>query len=141
VLLLEDAQDVRELAVVLLEDPGYRVLAAAEAGALLAENPVVALLLTDVVLPGGRSGPDFAETARRHNPALKVLFMSGYPTEALMQRGDRFAQNTPLLIKPFRKAILAKALREALDDGAERHRVSGPLPRPPGAPGTEPPNR
>ena len=126
----------------LLEDLGYRVLAAAEAGALLAENPVVALWLTAVILPGGRSGPDFAETARRHNPALKVLFMSGYPTEALTQRGDRLAQDTALLIKPFRKAILAKAVREVLDDGAEVDGTegSGPLPRPPGSPGTEPPN-
>ncbi len=145
VLLLEDAQDVRELAAALLEALGYRVLAAAEAaeaGALLAENPGVALLLTDVILPGGCSGPDFAETARRHNPALKVLFMSGYPTEALTQRGDRLAQDTALLIKPFRKAILAKAVREVLDDGAEVDGTegSGPLPRPPGSPGTEPPN-
>ncbi len=92
---------------------------AAEAGALLAENPGVELLLTDVILPGERSGPEFAEAARRHNPALKVLFMSGYPTEALMQRGDRCAQGTPLLMKPFRKAILAKAVRAALDNVAE----------------------
>jgi signal transduction histidine kinase len=124
VLLLEDARDVRELASVLLEDLGYRVLAAAEAaeaGALLAENPGVDLLLTDVTLPGGRSGPDFAETARRHDPALKVLFMSGYPTEALMQRAGSLGRDTPLLAKPFRKAALAKAVRNALDDGDEAH--------------------
>ena len=82
--------------MLLLEDLGYRVLAAAEAGALLAENPVVALWLTAVILPGGRSGPDFAETARRHNPALKVLFVSDYSIETPMQRGDRLARGTPL---------------------------------------------
>ena len=122
VLLLEDAQDMRELAVALLEDLGYHVLAAAdaaEAGARLAENPGVDLLLADVILPGGRSGPDFAETARRRNPALKVLFMSGYSAEVLMQRGDSLARDTPLLPKPFRKTALAKAVREALDDGTE----------------------
>ena len=124
VLLLEDAQDVRELAVTQLEDLGYRVLAAAEAaeaGALLAENPGVDLLLTDVILPGERSGPDFAKTVRRHNAALKVLFMSGYPTETLMQRGDSLTRDTPLLTKPFLKSVLAKAVREALDGGAEVH--------------------
>ena len=106
----------------LLEDLGYHVLAAAdaaEAGARLAENPGVDLLLADVILPGGRSGPDFAETARRRNPALKVLFMSGYSAEVLMQRGDSLARDTPLLPKPFRKTALAKAVREALDDGTE----------------------
>ncbi len=122
VLLIEDTRDVRELAIALLENLNYRVLAAAnatEAGALLADNPGIDLLLADVTLPGGRSGPDFAETARRHNPALKVLFMSGYPAEALMPRAGDSGRDTPLLPKPFRKAALAKAVRNALDDGDE----------------------
>jgi len=118
VLLLEDTQDVRELASTLLENLGYRVLAAAEAAEadiLLAKNPQVDLLLTDVILPGGRSGPDFAETACRHNPALKVLFMSGYPAEAQMPRADSLCRDAPLLPKPFRRAALARSVRDALD--------------------------
>lgn len=120
VLLLEDAQEVRELAIDMLEDLGYQVLAAAdsaEAGALLAENPGFDLLLTDVLLPGGRSGPDFAATARRHHPALKVLLMSGYPAESLAGHAGGLIRDTPLLRKPFEKSILAKAVRNALDDG------------------------
>jgi CheY-like chemotaxis protein len=119
ILLLEDARDVRELAAALLEDLGYRVLAAAEAteaAALLAENPGVDLLLTDVILPGGRSGPDFAETARHQNPALKVRFISGYPAEILLQRNDSLALDTPLLSKPFQKATLARFVRDALEE-------------------------
>ena len=125
-LLLEDTRDVRELASALLEDLGYRVLAAAEAAeadTLLAENPQVDLLLTDVVLPGGRSGPDFAETACRHNPALKVLFMSGYPAEAQMPRAGSLYRDSPLLPKPFRKAALARSVRDALD-GVEEARLT-----------------
>ena len=113
---------MRELAVALLEDLGYRVLAAtdaAEAGALLSEIPGVNLLLTDVILPGERSGPAFAETAQRHNPAIKVLFMSGYPADSLMPRAGSLGRDTPLPPKPFRKAVLAKAVRNALDDGEE----------------------
>jgi CheY-like chemotaxis protein len=120
VLLLEDAQDVRELAIDLLEDLGYQVLAAAdaaEASALLAENPGSDLLLTDVLLPGGRSGPDFAATARRRHPALKVLLMSGYPAEFLAGHAGGLIPDTPLLRKPFEKAILARAVRNALDGG------------------------
>ena len=120
VLLLEDAQDVRELTIDLLEDLGYQVLAAAdatEAGALLAENPGFDLLLTDVLLPGGRSGPDFAATARRHHPALKVLLMSGYPAESLAGHAGSLIRDTPLLRKPFEKSILARAVRNALDSG------------------------
>jgi CheY-like chemotaxis protein len=92
-------------------------LAQIEAGALLSEIPGVNLLLTDVILPGERSGPAFAETAQRHNPAIKVLFMSGYPAESLMPRAGSLGRDTPLLPKPFRKAALAKAVRNALDDG------------------------
>jgi hypothetical protein len=45
--------------------------------------------------------------------------MSGYPAETLMPRADSLARDTPLLPKPFRKAALATAVREALDDGKE----------------------
>ncbi len=92
-------------------------LARIEAGALRSEIPGVNLLLTDVILPGERSGPAFAETAQRHNPAIEVLFMSGYPAESPMPRAGGLDRDTPLLPKPFRKAALAKAVRNALDDG------------------------
>jgi CheY-like chemotaxis protein len=123
VLLLEDDQDVRELAIDQLEDLGYQVLAAAdasEADVLLAENPGFDLLLTDVLLPGGRSGPDFAASARHHHPELKVLLMSGYSATALLEHSGSLSRDTPLLRKPFEKAILAKAVRNALDDGEEK---------------------
>jgi CheY-like chemotaxis protein len=122
VLLLEDAEDVRELAVAQLEDLGYRVLAAAEAAEAGA-------LLADVIQPGGRFGPAFADSTR-HNPALKVLFASGYLTEAPMQRGDRLAQDTPLPITPIRKAILhprkSRAGGAGRRGGGARHRGERP---------------
>ncbi|MCH8036395.1 MAG: response regulator, partial [Proteobacteria bacterium] len=127
VLVIEDALDVRELAVAMLEDLGYSVLAAGDAEAAAktmaqrsgtehsgAARSDIDLLLSDVALPGGKSGPDFAEEATRRWPGLRVLFMSGYPAEALARQG-RLAEDIPLLSKPFRKVELAHRVREELD--------------------------
>ena len=117
VMVIEDNPDVRELAVTMLEGLGYRVTEASDAaaaGRVLKSGPPVDLVLCDVVLPGGVSGLDFAETARRSFPDLKIIFMSGYPAEAARRNG--FSEvNGVLLNKPFRREQLAKALREALD--------------------------
>jgi CheY-like chemotaxis protein len=78
--------------------------------------PGIDLLLTDVTLPGGKSGPDFAEEAKRRSPGIKVLFMTGYPAEALA-RHDKLGQGVALLSKPFRKASLAQMVRQVLEHG------------------------
>jgi CheY-like chemotaxis protein len=127
VLVLEDALDVRELAVAMLDDLGYSVLTACDAEAAAktmaehsgpkrsgAERSGIDLLLSDVALPGGKSGPDFAEEAKRRWPGLKILFMSGYPAEALAHQG-KLSEDIPLLSKPFRKVELAHCVREELD--------------------------
>ncbi len=122
VLVLEDALDVCELAVAMLEDLGYSVLAACNAESAAktmaehsaAERSGIDLLLTDVALPGGKSGPGFAEEAKRRCPGLKVLFMSGYPAEGLAHQG-KLGEDIPLLSKPFRKVELAHWVREELD--------------------------
>jgi CheY-like chemotaxis protein len=76
----------------------------------------VDLLLSDVVLPGGMNGPELAERARQNDPALKVLFMSGYAETAFQSR-DRFRGDAAMLKKPFRKRELAQRIRSALDGG------------------------
>jgi CheY-like chemotaxis protein len=117
VLVIEDDPDVRDLAAQMLKGLGYRVIEvpdAAKARKLLAERTQVDLVLSDVVLPGGLSGPEFAEKARTTHPDLKVIFMSGYPAEAAKRNGF-LGSGKVLLAKPFQRQQLAKALREALD--------------------------
>ena len=119
VLLLEDDDDVRALAVRILEGMGYRVIAAARAEAAeeaLARAERVDLLLSDVVLPGVMNGPDFARKAREIKPSLKILFMSGYPAEAARRNGFADLGGAPLLKKPLERRQLAEALHEALQD-------------------------
>jgi CheY-like chemotaxis protein len=115
--VIEDDPDVRNVAVRMLEGLGYRVThvpAAEEARGVLAEGKQVDLVLSDVVLPGGVSGPEFAEEARTTHPDLKIIFMSGYPAEAAKRNGF-LSSDQMLLNKPFQRLRLAKAIREALD--------------------------
>ena len=117
ILVIEDDFDVRDLVAKLLKSLGYRVVVVASAAAaqkVLAEGPPVDLMLSDVVLPGGISGPEFAKQARASHPGLKIIFMSGYPAEAARRAGF-LGGDSVLLMKPFEMQKLAKALREALD--------------------------
>ena len=117
ILLAEDEQQVRQLAVRLLRGLGYRVLVAEHgAGALaLAEQSGerIDLLLTDVVMPG-MTGDELATRLRRERPELRVLFISGYSEdseaiERVLRSGDGF------LPKPFTIASLAHQVRQVLD--------------------------
>jgi PAS domain S-box-containing protein len=117
VLVVEDDASVRLLAVELLQQLGYRVLAAPEAGSairLLSDTPAVSLLLADMVLPGGTNGAELARQVRRLRPGLPVLFMSGYTENAVIHDG-RLDEGVRLLEKPFTINALASAVRRALD--------------------------
>ncbi len=120
ILVIEDDADVRALAVRLLEALGYRAIDVATAAAardVLADGHAVDMVLSDVILPDGVSGPEFAERARQAYPGLRVVFMSGYAPDATRRDGSLGA-DTVLLHKPFQMAQLARVLREALDGGA-----------------------
>ena len=109
---------MRELVVLVLSSSGYRVQAvgsAREAEEVL-EGPgnCPDLLLTDVVLPGGVNGPELAETLSERLPHLRVLFMSGYPRNALADDG-RLGPGIAFLEKPFTLETLRSAVREVLD--------------------------
>ncbi len=117
ILVVEDDPDVRALAVALLSDLGYEIVEAADGDSALAaldRTPRVNLLFTDVVLPGGISGPKLAEEVKRRRPGVSVLFTSGYTDDAIIHQG-RLDKGVELLNKPFRKADLARKVRSVLD--------------------------
>ncbi len=114
--MVEDDPDVRRLAVALLGDLGYEVLEAGDGASAIAamkSRSRIDLLFTDVILAGGMSGPAVAEEAKRLHPAIRILFMSGYPHEVMIQRGQ-LADSADMLNKPFRKADLARKIRGSL---------------------------
>jgi nitrogen-specific signal transduction histidine kinase len=116
VLVAEDDPFVRSYAVTCLSSLGYRVIEAIdgrEALHKLTEGAEADILFTDVVMPGGINGWELAERARQIRPGLKVLLTSGYALETLAERG-RLPKGAVILNKPYRKAELARRLREAL---------------------------
>jgi PAS domain S-box-containing protein len=117
ILVVEDDADVRSMTVSLLRSMGYGVLEAEgpQRALLLAqENPHIALLLTDVVLPGGMNGRQSAEEILRKIPHLKVLYMSGYTYNAIEHQG-RLEPDVHFLQKPFGKRELGLKVRVLLD--------------------------
>jgi PAS domain S-box-containing protein len=117
ILLVEDAEGVRELARESLERRGYAVLVAsspAEALEILQRHGrPIDLLLTDVVLPG-MSGSELAARLLPFHPETKVLYMSGYTDDAVVQHGV-LEEHVAFLPKPFTLAGLARKVREVLD--------------------------
>ncbi|MCA9680490.1 MAG: response regulator, partial [Myxococcales bacterium] len=116
ILLVEDRDDLRGTLVEVLRACGYTVLAAAgadEALALLdAHAAEVALLVTDVVMPG-MGGPELAAQVGVRHPGLPVLYLSGYaPDEALRRAAE--ARTVAFLQKPFRPDELARQVRALL---------------------------
>ena len=117
VLVVEDDSFVRTFALGTLEGLGYRVIAAAdgrEALARLAAEPNIAVLFTDIVMPGGMNGWELARRAMDLKPGLKVLVTSGYALETLASRG-LIAPEMTFLTKPYRKPELSRRLRETLE--------------------------
>ncbi len=117
VLLVEDQDEVRDLASRVLQRFGYTVLPARsgdEAIRIAAEQDRrISLLLTDVVMPG-LSGKDVAERLTRTDPRLRVLFMSGYTDNIIAEHG-LLKPGTAFLSKPFTPDALASAVRSVLD--------------------------
>jgi signal transduction histidine kinase/ActR/RegA family two-component response regulator len=116
VLLVDDDEMVRATVASMLEDLGYSVISAASGARaleLLASEPGIALLFTDVVMPamGGRV---LAERALAIRPGLRVLFTSGYTENAIVHNG-RLDQGVELLSKPYDRERLAAKLRRVLD--------------------------
>jgi two-component system NtrC family sensor kinase len=126
ILLVEDDEQVNRFAGEALRDRGYRVLAAPDgetALRLLDGEPAVALLFTDVVLPGGMNGRQLAEEVLRRRPAVKVLFATGYTRNAIIHEG-RLDPDVELLAKPFTADALARKVRQILEGGSSRARAN-----------------
>ena len=84
-----------------------------EALAQLERNDDVALLFTDVVMPGGMTGDELANRVRAERPQIKVLFTSGYAEPSIAER--ELAHSGSWLKKPYTARELAIRLRELLD--------------------------
>jgi CheY-like chemotaxis protein len=118
ILVVEDDRDVRDIAVAVLEEAGYRVLEAEsgdDAYRLLLAHPDLRIdaLFTDVVMPGRLDGIDIANAARELRPELRVLYTTGFANLARDNREDDL--RGPVLRKPYRPGELRAMLHAVLE--------------------------
>ena len=119
ILVVEDDADVRNYSTEALRELGYDVVEAEDGASALAlldapDASRIALLFSDVVLPGGMTGADLASAARSLHPELKVLFTTGYARDVIVH-GGRLDAGVALITKPFDFADLAARIRAMLD--------------------------
>jgi CheY-like chemotaxis protein len=127
-LLVEDEADVKALTSTMLRDLGYDVHEAGDASEALAaleRIPRLDILVADVVLPGGMSGPELVDQVRSGRAGVKALFLSGYPDRPGRPKNSR-SDGIELLSKPFSRSDLARMVRDILDGKtAKRPRAVG----------------
>ncbi len=118
ILLAEDENSVRHLAVSLLQKKGYRVLAAENGAAALEisrslQKETIHLLVTDIIMPG-MNGRDLAEQILKERAGIRVLFVSGFTDDAIVHHGV-LSGNLNFLQKPFTQRSLCGKVRDVLD--------------------------
>jgi len=102
-----------------LKDLGYTVLEAGDAGRalqILEGSGEIALLITDVGLPGGMNGRQLAEAVREKHPDLHVLFITGYAENAVFNHGH-LERGMHMMGKPFQMDAFAKKVAELVSCG------------------------
>jgi signal transduction histidine kinase/ActR/RegA family two-component response regulator len=120
ILVVEDAEPLRALTKEFLSASGYTVLEAANGDEAIriaqSHAGTIDLLLTDVVMPR-MGGKPLVEQMAQIRPNTRVLYMSGYPNDGIVQAGI-LANGVALLEKPFTREILSKRVRQVLDESA-----------------------
>jgi DNA-binding response OmpR family regulator len=117
VLIAEDNEQIRNLTEIILVREGYRVLSAESGGAALdilhsCDDPIH-VMLVDLVMPG-MGGKDLYYKAREIHEGIKVVYMSGYDSDQIEERGN-IAAGEHFLQKPFSISSLVKEIRNVLD--------------------------
>ncbi|WP_342722914.1 MULTISPECIES: ATP-binding protein [unclassified Bradyrhizobium] len=116
ILVVEDDPLVRNYVSAQLEQLGYRTMVTAngpEALAAVEKGFVCDVLFTDVIMSGGMNGRQVADAVIAKLPSVRVLFTSGYTEDAIIHHG-RLDPDVTLLPKPYRKADLARMIRQVL---------------------------
>ncbi len=112
VLLVEDDPNVRRVVLQQLVDLGYPVIEAengSQALAMVGQIPDIAIIVSDVIMPGGINGRQLAQQVRAEHPGVRIVLMSGYTDET----ETAGTSDLPVLAKPFTRQDLARALQQS----------------------------
>jgi CheY-like chemotaxis protein len=122
-LVVEDEASLRELVVRILELCGYHIYEAKNGVEAIQvwekHKDEIDLLLTDMVMPEGISGRQLAERLQREDPALKVIYTSGY-SPGMAGKDIALLEGFNFLAKPYPPSRLAQVVRECLDGKLDR---------------------
>jgi signal transduction histidine kinase/CheY-like chemotaxis protein len=117
VLVIDDEPTVRMLITEVLSDLGYTAMEAGDGAAglkVLNSDVRIDLLVTDVGLPGGMNGRQVADAARSFRPDLKILFITGYAENAVLNHGH-LDPGMHVMTKPFAMEALAGRIRGLIE--------------------------
>ena len=117
-LVVDDEDLVRDLVIEVLNDLGYTSLQAADGASglkILKSNTRIDLLVTDVGLPGGMNGRQLADAALLLRTDLKVLFITGYAENAIINH-RHLEPGMQIMTKPFQMDALGIKIRAMIED-------------------------
>lgn len=117
ILVVDDREEVAQLAKLILEDSGYRAIVAGDgqqALKILDSGQSVDMLFTDLIMPGGLNGVMLAREVRLRSPKTKVLLTTGY-ADASLERTDAGGADFEVLNKPYGRLDLTRRVRLILD--------------------------
>jgi CheY-like chemotaxis protein len=121
ILVVEDEDDIRELALKVLRDEGYDLMQAASGGialAILDQRLPIDLLFTDIVMPGEPDGVALAEWATKLRPGIKILYTTRFGSA---RRFGNRSLHGEVLAKPYLPKQLAIAVNQLLSAEAAAH--------------------
>jgi len=130
ILVVEDDDRVREVTLQRLEGLGYAVLEAKnalEAFERLDTDEPIALVFSDIVMPGEMSGFDLARRILSAKPQVKVLLTSGYNSGDRRRDDEDTLAGVVTLDKPYTLARLARSVRACLDGAAVQAGETSPV--------------
>jgi PAS domain S-box-containing protein len=118
VMVVDDEETVRMLIVEVLRESGYSALEARDGASgleILRSDQRIDLLVSDVGLPGGMNGRQLADAARALRPHLKILFITGYAENAVINHGH-LDPGMQIMTKPFPMEALGARIREMIQN-------------------------
>jgi CheY-like chemotaxis protein len=121
VLVVDDDPEVLETAIAIVEGLGYQVVSARngrEALSIIRADHSIAILFTDITMPGGIDGWELGRQSRAARPDLRLIYTSGNHKPVPDGKGPGYG---PLLPKPWRASQLRELLRQALESSQEGH--------------------
>jgi PAS domain S-box-containing protein len=117
VLVVDDEEDLLEIATAYLEEMGFISFQASDGASaieILKHHHEIDLLVTDIVMPGGMNGVELVRKARVLRPDLRIIYSSGFPAEALAERSMSLVDG-PLLHKPYQRNEFTSMIHNVMD--------------------------